>query len=1269
MPRRFGDYELLGEIARGGMGVVYKARQRHLGRTVALKMVLAGQLASPADVQRFRAEAEAAANLDHPNIVPIYEVGEHDGQHYFSMKLIEGSNLDNPGTKGQRREGTREDQRWAAHLVATVAQAVHHAHQRGILHRDLKPANILLDAQGEPHVTDFGLVRRVEGHSGLTQSGAIVGTPGYMAPEQAAARKDLSTAVDIYGLGAVLYELCTGRPPFQAETPLDTVLQVLEKEPERPRRLNPRLDRDLETICLKCLEKEPARRYHSAAALADDLKRWQQGEPILARPASGLQRLVKWARRRPALAALSALVVLVSSLGVVGVVWKWRDALAAATAAQAARDAAEHAQAQEAAALALEKAAREKAIGENLAKERALVRAEGLRLAAESSVARSTDPALALLLALEGVQRAPNYLTYGALYDALRDCREERTLVGSGEAVRFARFSPDGHAIVTAGDATNSLGRPRDTARVAQLQDWTQERPALRWPGYNLPVTSLDLSPDGHAVAVALSGSQILHYRDGRQPEHCLFTDRTVYVWDPATGRDRLHLRRHQDRVVSVRFSPDGRQLATASWDGTARIWDANSGQQLHLLQGHERSLVSATFSPDGHKLLTLSSNRTSESSYRQNRAAENEAALREDPGIVDRGEAVFGGSGPSSSGTLDLLGEEKLARVWDTDTGQEVARFTKNRPGVLQFGRVWHPTGAAFNPDGTRVAIAFEQDDAAVWDAAGGGSEKFVLRGHQGRVEAVVFSPDGMLLATAGQDGTARIWDGATGKERLPLRGHTAAVKDVRFQADGKRLLTCSEDGTARLWDVATGAELAVFRGHHGAVTMAEFSPDGLHVVTAGDTTARVWSVPPRPEMARVLNGHQGAIHSLASTSDGRQVLSAGTDEIPRLWDVATGQARLLAADLHLGTVFAAHLTRDGNRVLTASATRSAVVNGKEINTSAVHLLDRDTGKDLFSLKDLPSGARAAQLSPDGRTIVTVSDGTIATAEYGILSTNRHQNSVDPAGTVCLWDTDQGMRLGRLPLAALPSFAPVFSPDSRQLLLIADPDQSAHVLDARTGRELFAVRHEASVQGGVRFASFSPDGSLIATASHDRSVCLWSTKDGKRLRRLVRFEEPVHFVAFSPDGDGLLTLAGKAAHVWGVAEGKLLQHLTGHEGDPLLAAFSPDGKQIVSGTSSGSAIRWEAATGRVLGIYRGHTGPVSAVAYAPDGEQLWTGGSDGIVRAWPVDLLPVVRQRLPRSLTLAERQRYDLPEPNGRPAVGNPTLENDTGPYAERSP
>jgi eukaryotic-like serine/threonine-protein kinase len=315
-PRSFGDYTVLGAVGQGGMGVVWRARQRRPDRLVALKMFRASDLASPTDVQRFRNEAEVIAQLDHPHILPVYEVGEHDGVQYFSMKLAEGGSL------ADHLDRFRADPRAAAQLLVTVARAVHYAHQRGILHRDLKPSNVLLDAQGEPHVSDFGLAKRLEVDGSLTQSGAIVGTPSYMAPEQAIGRKGgVTTATDVYGLGALLYVLLSGKPPFQAETVLDILEAVKNREPIAPSRTIPRVDRDLETICLKCLEKEASRRYASAEALADDLEHWLAGEPILARPIGPAARLWRWCRRNQVVAAF----VLLLAFGVVLTTWlAWR---------------------------------------------------------------------------------------------------------------------------------------------------------------------------------------------------------------------------------------------------------------------------------------------------------------------------------------------------------------------------------------------------------------------------------------------------------------------------------------------------------------------------------------------------------------------------------------------------------------------------------------------------------------------------------------------------------------------------------------------------------------------------------------------------------------------------------------------------------------------------------------------------------------------------------------------------------------------------------
>jgi predicted Ser/Thr protein kinase len=313
--RYFGDYEVHEELGRGGMGVVFRARQISLNRPVALKLIKASVLADEVDLRRFQNEAEAVALLDHAGIVPVYEVGEHDGQRYFSMKLVEGGNL------AEQIARSRANPRAAAAVLAETAEAIHHAHMRGILHRDLKPANILIDGEGHPHVTDFGLAKRVEAEVEMTASGAILGTPAYMSPEQANGRRgSITTATDIYGLGAILYALLTGKAPFGGDSVMETLDAVRTSPPESPRKFNDRVPRDLETICLKCLEKDPRRRYASAHALAVDLNNWLDSRPITARRVGTAERAWLWCKRKPAVAGLAAAVVLAAVAGTTGII-------------------------------------------------------------------------------------------------------------------------------------------------------------------------------------------------------------------------------------------------------------------------------------------------------------------------------------------------------------------------------------------------------------------------------------------------------------------------------------------------------------------------------------------------------------------------------------------------------------------------------------------------------------------------------------------------------------------------------------------------------------------------------------------------------------------------------------------------------------------------------------------------------------------------------------------------------------------------------------
>jgi WD40 repeat protein len=1016
-PAAVPGYEILRELGRGGMGVVYQARHLQLKRVVALKMILAGGHAGEADLARFKAEAEAVARLQHPNIVQIFEVGDCGGLPFLALEFCGGGSLD------RKLNGTPLPPAEAAALVETLARAVQAAHDKGVAHRDLKPANVLLAEDGTPKVADFGLAKRLDAEAGQTRKGAVLGTPSYMAPEQAGGRsQEAGAASDVYALGAILYECVTGRPPFKAATALETLKQVASDEPAPPRRLQSGTPRDLETICLKCLEKRPERRYATARELAEELRRFLDGEPVRARPVGPLERSWKWARRRPARAAAYGLLAaaLVLGVGGGGATWVWRRAEAARGEAEKARDDLKQALRQEAALEGEVEKARDDLKGAN----RVLTQysyADRVYLAQREWEGGRLKRARELLQEAGDLQEE---LTPGRRpweWDYLnRVFHQERMVLEARGPLYCAAFSPDGRRIATAGP------------EAARLWDAAsgKEPPGLK--GQNGLVYCVAFSPDGRRIATA--------GQDG-----------TVRLWDAEFDKPPRVLEGHGGQVVSVAFSPDSRRIAASCLNGRARLWDAESGKELAPLKGG--ATMSVAFSPDGDRIATTSGNNTVQLW---------DAASGEQLAAVAAGPVGVHCVAFSPDGRRIVMGcHDGTARLFDAASGKQQAILI---PGHRNFIHC-----VAFSPDGGLIATASEDGTARLWDAASG-KILAVWAGHAGPVTSVAFSPDGDRVATAGWDGTARLWDAAD-RQVAVLEGHRNWVRSVAFSPDGDRIATASEDGTARLWDAASGKSLAVLGSRAApAAPSAAFSPDGGRIATAGNNV-RLWDAKSGQQLV------QGAgANFVVFSPDGGRIAACGiNDHAVRVLDAASLK-QLAALDAGPGLVSSIAYSPDGARIAAACVDSLGGAKGH-----AALLWDTASGKQVDCLQGHMDSVHSVAFSPDGDRIATASsDGTArlwdAASGKQLAIFEGHTGPVYSAafspdgarvatagadGTVRLWDAESGKPLAVLEWqGAVPSlaFSPTvlslaFSPDGHRLAA-AGEDGTAHLWIARESPE-----------------------------------------------------------------------------------------------------------------------------------------------------------------------------------------------------------------------
>jgi eukaryotic-like serine/threonine-protein kinase len=1126
---RIPGYEITGILGQGGMGIVYKARHLALNRPVALKMIRTGQNAEPGELIRFKSEAQAAARLQHPNIVQVFEVGEHAGLPFFALELVDGGTL--AAKLAQRLPSPTE----VAGLVETLAQAMHFAHCRNVIHRDLKPANVLLTADGVPKVTDFGLARQLDADSSQTRTGVIMGTPSYMAPEQASGQTHAAgPAADVYALGAILYALLTGQPPFKGATSLETLDQVRGQEPVAPSRLQARLPRDLETICLKCLAKEPERRYASAQELAEDLRRFQNGEPIRARPVGNGERLWRWARRNPTVAALIALVHVLALAGLGGIVSQWREAVIARGEAQTKAEA--EAQAKRHAELTIadmytahgmladanHRPAQAVLWFAQAAKQAGLdkEREHANRVRFMTWERQTFQPVAALKVPAEWLNQIVfcpvPHATLGSRY-LLTQVNLTPPLLGSGEWMLWDLQTeavlpfPSELGVVTAaawnpkGDLL-ALGNDKGDVRLLEFKSLQPKSP---WGkvhhGFQVKgaVYTLTFDPKGQLLAVASTA--------------------TARVWDLERA-DFATPELAAPAVALLSFDGEGKRLMVAARDHKVRLYAVShdSAEPLwgagisvpHLRRGNNREhrLVPALFVNGDSDILTQPTEGT---------LTWIDAATGKPRERTLTFPSYFTALATDAGGRVVAISGSK----WDTQVGENHVHIVDAGESDIQKGPIQLPHRA----------------------------RTFMM--------SMTFNSASQSLLTACSDGTVQLWAMPGGTPIGPPLLHPTHVQHAIFAPDPRWIATVQRGGLVSVWKVPQSGLDAVRLTHDSGGSFARVSPNGKYVLPTGTS------------------------------------FNVCTLTSPNVFDLETGKiaGKALRGE---GIVIDGVFSPDGDQVILARSTAQHTEERKArtvIPKGAIEFWNWRTGMTIRESMKTDAEPRALAFSPTKPTVLAVlcADGQLLVVDTATGATqprkvhepsrgasaflNNGKVRFSPDGQFLLtWGTDSRLRFwdaaSLKPACELAAqgkdlFTDVqFSPDHR-FLMAGSRDNVVRIWDWKQGRPdsappLAVLKHP----DWPHVAVFSPDGKSVLTGCRDKQARLWDWQSGK-LVWSVTHDHEVHAVAFNPGGDWVLTACDdKTLRVWDAARGIPLTPALPLSGEGGSLTVTPDGKYVVVG-------------------------------------------------------------------------------------------------------